>query len=212
MRTQSTDLRLIKELFGRVRSIKEDTPIIKFIEVYERYNQEIEKRYQDVTLTALPATLIPSFLSKPVHLPVSLCKMQDSLLLLLPCLSAFIGKGQSLTGRYTKALVSALKKSGAGREARMDTVIEYTILRDTRYGADTPGIPWRRHPYPRIVKRREGGMESSRLCIGILYNYDNPNWSVPASQAQLKNISRRYAGNHLIREFTGRMESFPGGT
>ncbi|MCB0557698.1 MAG: hypothetical protein H6573_06065 [Lewinellaceae bacterium] len=51
VRTQSTDLRLIKELFGRAFSaIKEDTPILKFIEVYERYNQEIEKRCpQDVT-------------------------------------------------------------------------------------------------------------------------------------------------------------------
>ena len=50
VRTQSTDLRLIKELFGRAFSaINLDTPIPKFIEVYERYNQEIEKRCPQAT-------------------------------------------------------------------------------------------------------------------------------------------------------------------
>ena len=50
VRTQSTDLRLIKELFGRAFSaINLDTPIRKFIEVYERYNQEIEKRCPQAT-------------------------------------------------------------------------------------------------------------------------------------------------------------------
>ena len=50
VRTKSTDLRLIKELFGRAFSaINLDTPIRKFIEVYERYNQEIEKRCPQAT-------------------------------------------------------------------------------------------------------------------------------------------------------------------
>ena len=47
VRTKSTDLRLIKDLFGRAFSvINEDTLLSKFIEVYGRYNQEIEKRCQ----------------------------------------------------------------------------------------------------------------------------------------------------------------------
>ena len=124
------------------------------------------------------------------------------LLLLLPSLFPSWVKGQSLL-EDTKVLVSALKTLQQGASARMDTIIEYEIVMDTAsadnilrdtVGADT------------LIRESSSAemvaIEASASALAILYNYDNPTGPVPASQAQLKNISERYAGNHLIREIT----------
>ncbi|MCB0557697.1 MAG: hypothetical protein H6573_06070 [Lewinellaceae bacterium] len=122
------------------------------------------------------------------------------LLLLLPCFLPSLVKGQSLL-EDTRALVSALKILEQGAEARMDTVIEYTILRDTlsteRIRLDTIGADTL---IRESASAERVAMESSACALAILYNYDNPTGPVPASPSQLKNISERYAGNHLIRE------------
>lgn len=132
-----------------------------------------------------------------------------SALLFLSCLLAGPARGQSLI-EDTEALVAALQSlkspATAGEESLPAPVIDTVIVtlfetpegdslaRDTVWGAPVPPL---------------SPVERAAQAMAILYYYDTPTKETPTTLPQFQSITRRYAGNPMIRRFLGDEELLP---